>query len=74
MGNNVGLVYVATLQKLELASQQVGKQTVYTLLKFQHKAQLVLEIPNDAHITLRQNLIGCSTNTQSRVLQAGWLL
>ena len=34
----------------------------------------VLEIPNDAHTIFSQSLIACSTLTQSRVLEADWLI
>ena len=33
----------------------------------------VIEISNEADTKISQNLIGCSTNTQSRVLYADWL-
>ena len=33
----------------------------------------VIEISNDADTKISQNLIGCSINTQSRVLYADWL-
>ena len=34
----------------------------------------VLEIPNNAYTALSQNLIGWSTLSQARVLQADWLI
>ena len=36
-------------------------------------SSIVLEIPNGGYTTLSQNLIGCSTLSQSRVMQVDWL-